>query len=189
MASHHESGAPRELERAGALCVAFANTEVPRPDRRFNEADEGSAQRFGDYAELLRWGQRMGILTAAEGELLGREAAAHPRQAATELAGIRELRAALMRCFTALAFGREPRPEDLATLNAALGAQRVVPGSGRLDFRREPGGDPLALDRVRTAVAHSAADLLSSAELKRLRQCGADGCRRLFVHRSSRRPT
>lgn len=187
MARTHESKIPRDLERAGALCIAFANTEVPRPDRRFNEADEGPACRFEDFAELLRWGQRMGILTAAESELLGREADADPRQAAAELVRIRKLRGALMRYFTALALGREARPEDLATLNAALGVQRVVPGSARLDFRREPGGDPVALERVRVAVAHSAADLLSSGELKRLRQCGADGCFRLFVHRSSRR--
>ncbi len=186
MTDHPKGGVPRELERAGALCVAFVNTDVPRPDRRFNEADDGPAHRFEDYVELLGWGQRMGILTAAEAELLDREAAAHPQQAAAELAGVRKLRGALMRCFTALAFRREPRPEDLATLNASIGTQRVVPGPD-LDFRREPGGDPLALDRVRAAVAHSAADLLSSAEVKRLRQCGAEGCWRLFVHRSTRR--
>ena len=187
MATDHESDVPRELERAGALCLAFANTEVPRPDRRFDDPGEGPAHRFDDYAELLGWAQRMGILTAAEGELLGREAAARPQEASAAAARARELRAALMRFFTALALGREPRAKDLDILNAALGVQRVVAGAHPLDFCRQPGGEPLDLDRVRAAVAHSAAELLSSGELKRLRQCGAEGCRRLFVHRSSRR--
>lgn len=187
MANDNASDVPREYERAGALCVAFVNTEVPSPDRRFNEADEGPAHRFDDYSELVMWGQRMGTLTAAEGELLGREAAARPQEAAAVLVRVREVRAALMRLFTALALGREPRAQDLGTLNAALGVPRVVPGSGPLEFRRQSGGDPLALDRVLAAMTHSAADLLISGELKRLRQCGAEECRRLFVHRSSRR--
>ncbi len=178
---------PRELERAGALCLAFANTEVPRPDRRFGEADDGPAYRFDTYAELVAWGQRMGILTAAEGELLDREAVARPQEASAALARVHMLRTALMRYFTALAFGREPRKQDLDALNASLGVQRVVPLSQPLELRREPGGDPLALDRVLAAAAFSAADLLCSSALKRLRQCGADGCRRLFVHRNSRR--
>ncbi len=187
MTTGHENDLPRELERAGALCVAFANTQVPRPDQRFDAPDEGPAYRFVDYGELLGWAQRMGILTAAEGELLGREAAGRPQEAAAALARVRGLRDALMSLFTALAFGREPRQKDLDTLNTALGVQRVVSGAHLLDFHRQPGGEPMDLDRVLAGVAHSAAELLSSEELKRLRQCGAEGCRRLFVHRSKRR--
>ena len=175
---------PRELERFGSLCLAFVNTGAPNPDRRYSQADEGPAYRFENYAELLTWAQRMGVLTAAEGELLGREASTRPQDAAAALTRIRDLRAALMRLFTALAFDREPRPRDLDALNAALGVPRVVAGAGRLDFRREPGGDASDLDRVTAAVAFSAAELLSSTSLERLRQCGAEGCRRLFVYRS-----
>ena len=188
MTRPRKSDVPRELDRAGALCLAFANTEVPiPPNRRTKTPGKEQAYFFDDYAELLTWARRMGILTAAEAELLGREADAHPRDATEVLVRARELRAALMRLFTALALGNEPRAKHLDTLNAALSVPRVVPGAGRLDFHREPGGDPMALDRVLAAVAHSAADLLSSKGLERLRQCGAEDCWRLFVHRSSRR--
>ncbi len=182
-----DANIPRELERAGALCVAFANTEAPQPDRRFNDADHGPAYRFEEYAELSAWARRMGILTTAEAELLDREASASPRDAAAALGRVRELRSSLIRLFTGLVLGREPRPEDLERLNAALTVKRIVPSSDPLEFRLEMGGEPLALERVAAAVAHSATELLTSSRVKRLRQCAAEGCRRLFVHRSSRR--
>ncbi len=178
---------PRELERAGALCVAFVNTAVPRPDRRFKETDDGPESRFDNYAEWVAWGQQMGILTAAEAELLEREGAAREEEASAALARTRGLRAALMRYLIALVAARQPRKQDLDILNAAIVVQRVVPLSQPLEFRREPAGDPLDLDRVLAAVAHSAADLLCSSALKRLRQCGAAGCRRLFVYRNRQR--
>ena len=179
---------PRDLERAGALCLAFANTEVPRPDKRFAETREAPARRFVDYAELLDWSSQMGILVAAESELLGREAAERPEEAAAVAAGGRELRTASMRVFTAVAFGRELAARDLGVLNGALRRQRVVPGGDVRDNRLVYGGDALALDRMLATIAQSGADLLASPErLERLRQCAAKDCRRLFLHRSSRR--
>lgn len=100
-----------------------------------------------------------------------------------------ELRAALLRIFTALAVGRQPRPQDLETLNAVLAeslpARRVVPGTD--GFRWDWGGDGDALDRVLWPVAQSAGDLLTSTDHRRLRQCAASGCGRLFIGRNRRR--
>ena len=129
----------------------------------------------------------MGVLVAAEAELLLREAAARPEGAAAVAASARELRAADMRFFTDLTLGREPRARDLAVLNAALRPQQIVPGSDLRAFSSTYGGDPLALDRVLAPVAQSALDLVVWGKLEKLRQCAAGDCWRLFLHRSSRR--
>ena len=178
---------PRELERAGALCLAFANTVVPRHDSRTKEADRRPARPFVEYSELVDWELRMGVLVAAEAELLLREAAARPEEAAAVAASARELRAADMRFFTELAFGREPRARDLAVLNAALRPQKLVPAPTPREFRSTYGGDPGALDRVLAPLAQRALDLVVWGKLEKLRQCAAGDCWRLFLYRSSRR--
>ena len=110
MAIRKQDGVPRELERAGALCLALANTEVPAPHPRFKVGDDGPAYRFDDYGEIVTWGQRMGALTAAEAELLIGEAAARPDEAAAVVTGFKELRAAVMRYFTlSRSAGSRPR--------------------------------------------------------------------------------
>ncbi len=178
---------PRELERAGALCLAFVNTAVPKPDRRFNDPGGGPAFRFDDYAEWLAWGRRMGALTPSEAELLAREAIARPQDAEAECARVRQARTVLAHGFTDLALGRDLSPAGLEVINAAFGVQRLTPGADPLEFSWQPVVDAVDLERVFVAVAHSAAEVLSSGQLKRLRQCGAEDCWRLFLYRSKRR--
>lgn len=178
----------REVEQSGALCLAFANSAAPHTDgRRSSKADLWLP--LNDYDDLVVWGQRTGILGALDGERLTRTAAARPDLAAAVLTRGFELRATLLRIFTALAAGRQPRPKNLEILNAVLAeslpARRVVPGTD--GFRWDWGGDGDALDRVLWPVAQSAGDLLTSADHRRLRQCAATGCRRLFIDRNRRR--
>ncbi|MEE8525350.1 MAG: ABATE domain-containing protein [Thermoanaerobaculia bacterium] len=181
-------GVAREVEQSGALCLAFANSAAPRTDgRRSAKADLWLPLR--GYDDLVVWGQRTGILGAFDGERLTRAAAVHPDRAAVVFGRGFELRAALLRIFTALAAGRQPRPKDLEILNGVLAeslpARRVVPGTD--GFRWDWGGDGDALDRVLWPVVHSAGDLLTSADHRLLRQCAGSGCRRLFIGRNRRR--
>lgn len=179
---------PRELERAGWLCVAFVNTAAPRREGRAG-LRALRAEPFADYASALEWAQRMGIAGAADAERLGRLAAEEPQRAGAAAARARQLRDALLQALTRLATGQRPTPESLAILNAhletALAARRVVPGGD--GFRWDWGGDELAPERILWPIALSAAELLISDRVGRLRQCATRGCGQLFVYRSKKR--
>ncbi len=175
----------RALESAGALCLAFANSGVPRRDDRRKGSQAPPSLPLERYAELVAWSLRMGAMTAAEGKRLRRLAAERPQDAAAVCARAVPLRAAVIRVFTALACGREPRSDDLAVINGALHLRRAVPEGG--GFGWQWAGDDVTFELPLWAVAQSAADLLVSGERAFVRQCGATGCRQLFISRSRRR--
>ncbi len=178
-------GVRRALERAGALCLAFANTGVPRRDDRRKGSKAPPSMPLERYAELVTWSQRTGILAAIDAERLRAFAAKRPEDAAAVRARALELRAAIVRIFTALALDKEPRSGDFAIMNRLLRLRRAVPaGDG---FRWGWMGDEDALDRPLWAVAQSAADLLVSDERAFVRQCGGSGCRQLFISRNRQR--
>ncbi len=179
------TGLPRELDGAGALCLAFANTAAPSRDDRRRDPAVAPQARLATYADLLTWVRRMGTLGATESEQLDSAAAGRPEEAAVVLAGALELRAALMRIFTAVAIEKECQATDLATLNAALRARHVVLAAD--GFGRHWPGDPEALDRPLWPIAQSAAELLSCDRRRKIRQCAAKGCRRLFVYAHGQR--
>ncbi len=175
----------RELERAGALCLAFANTGVPRRDDRRKDSKAPPEVPLEHYGELVTWGQLMGILGDAAGERLRRAAAEQPEEAAAVCAGGVELRGAVVRIFTRLALGEEPRAEDLAIVNRHLRLRWAIPVED--GFRLDWIGDEDELDRPLWAIAQSAVEILTSEELESVDQCAAKGCLQLFVSRSKRR--
>ena len=180
-----KSGVPRELERSGALCLAFANSGVPRRDDRRRDSKAPPSMALKSYPELVTWVQRMGALGRAAGERLRRAAAERPRDAAAVRADAAALRAATVRIFTAAALGKEPRPEDLAVVNGHLRLRRAVRMADGFDWDWAGAEEPL--DRPLWAIAQSAVDLLVSDDLANVDQCAAKGCFQLFVRRSRRR--
>jgi len=93
----------------------------------------------------------------------------------------RELRGALRRVFEAVASGQGAPPGDLAVLNRTLDAahDRVdVAGDGT--YRAVRVGDRRAADGPLLAVARSALDLLTGADLDRLHKCANERCVLLF---------
>jgi predicted RNA-binding Zn ribbon-like protein len=118
--------------------------------------------------------------------VLARTAGREGRPAAGVLArGIR-LREALYRIFKGTLEGRRPRGADADVLRKELSIARA---HQRLDIhtRRfvwtfpEP---PDALDRILWPVALSAAELLSSGDLAKLRQCSGGDCGWIFLDTS-----
>ncbi len=180
-----KNGVPRELERAGALGLAFANTTMPAHDNRRKAPVVEPALLLDSYARLIGWVQRMGALAAADCDRLRQLAAERPEEAARVIAAARELRPAILQVFTAVVMEEEPRPQDLDSINAALRVRRIVRGPEGFGWAET--GAPDALDRVLAPIAQSAADLLTSDRLPRLRQCAAKGCFRLYIYRSPRR--
>lgn len=163
----------------GRLCLDFANTLDSRPTQDPREL-------LGSYADLVSWSVQAGALQSSEAQRLLRLAARRPTQAKRTLAHAREAREAIFSVLSDLTAGRDPRREPLALiegcLRRALGRRRLVRERAGFAWRWEPGTE--ALDPMLWPVVQSAADLLTSQELGRLRECAADNCAWLFLDRS-----
>lgn len=171
---------PFELS-GGSLCLDFANTWG---DRARPETD-----RLAGYGDLLAFARQAGIASAPVASALSRLAAADPAAAAGAVARARALRDAVAGLFSAQARGREASPADVERLNEAL-----VRGLTRLRLDRAEGGyrwrwshDPVELDAPLAPIARSAAELLTSPELQRVRECDGADCTWLFVDGSRSR--
>ncbi len=159
----------------GELCLDFANTLGGSRDR--------PTERLTSYEDLLAWGSQAGILNDEDVRYLGGLAAEHPRKAARALADAIALREALFRIIAAVIAGTPPAEADLGTLNAALPRAlnhlRVAPRAAGCEW--EWTGEEGALDRMLWPIARSAADLLVSSEVQRVRRCAAEECDWLFL--------
>jgi len=163
----------------GELSLDFANT-VDWHD------SEHPHEWLTNYSDLVAWSRHAGILTDGQAAHLLRQAALRPRDAATVLERAIALREAIFRIFSAVATGLLPTTDDIATLNTALSEAlsrlRIVPEGGT--FSWEWAGREDALDQMLWPVARSAADLLTSSELNRVRKCEGDPCGWLFIDTS-----
>jgi predicted RNA-binding Zn ribbon-like protein len=170
-----EDGFRFELS-GGVLCLDFANTLSYR-----GRADP--VERLTSYAALVVWGQQAGVLTDREAQRLARAAARRPAEATIVHAHALTLREALYRLFSAVAAGRSPDTADVTTVNRmlaqALGWLQI--GATPEGFRWKWNGPGDALDRMLWPVLRSAADLLTSAPLRNIRECAAPDCGWLFL--------
>jgi predicted RNA-binding Zn ribbon-like protein len=164
----------------GALCLDFANTLDLRPSGQPEE-------RLEHYGDLLRWAVQARALPDVLAGELQREATRHPQEARSVLFRCRELREALFRLFSAAAEDQKLPGDALEMLNAALPAalarMRLVPHAGApaswgWDW------DARALACVSWPVLRSAAELLASPDLARVRVCAAEACDWLFLDQS-----
>jgi predicted RNA-binding Zn ribbon-like protein len=162
------------------LCLDFANA-VEGPISQHPE------EFLRSYADLVQWGWHAGALAEAEAGHLAAEAERRPADAAEVFGRALELREAIYRTFRAVARGEAPPQAELDRVReeylAALGGARLVAGEGGYSWAWDD--DPGALDRVLWPVARSAVELLTSAELGRVKECpGAGDCGWLFLDTS-----
>ena len=168
-----------ELELVGgALCLDFANIAGRHPSVT-------DAERLRGYADLIAWSRHVGSLDAGESVALLAAAADRPDAADSVWRRAVALRELIYRLFAGLAAG-SPTARDLAAFNAALadalGHARVVPGDGGFGWGWDDG--PAALDRPLWPILRSAADLLTSGRLDRVRTCAGHDCDWLFLDTS-----
>jgi predicted RNA-binding Zn ribbon-like protein len=174
------SAGPFELS-GGALCLDFANTWG---DRGRPETDQ-----LADYRALLAFARQTGGADAATAARLARHAAAQPTAAAVALAGARGLRETLARLFAAKARGRATAAADVARFNAALAEAlphlRLAARGGGFAWTWDARTDDLLAPLW--PVLRSAAELLASDDLARVRQCDGAACTWLFLDNSRNR--
>jgi len=177
--------APPSYELSGGtLCLDFANSwsDRGRPD----------TEKLHGYADLLAFAVQAGQLAAGEAARLERRAERHPREAAAAFARCRELRESLYRIFSAVAARRAPPGADLERLNAALpdalSRLRIERRGARFVWAwQAPAAPAEPLDAPLWPALRSAAELLTSDERRRVRECAGSDCTWLFLDRSRNR--
>ena len=146
--------------RSGRLCLDFAATLM------FRGTDEPS-ELLIDGAAFARWALESGVVS-------------RPCRGITDPGDAIELREAVYRAATARLAGSSPAGRDRRTLNRVAGNAPVVPSLTQDGTLARVG----TLAEVIASIARDAVELLGGEEAERLRQCGRDGCTRLFVDRS-----
>jgi predicted RNA-binding Zn ribbon-like protein len=166
------------LELVGErLCLDWTNTVSTRLESLRREY-------LTSYGNLLEWSLHAGILTDSDARRLGREAARRPIEAKAVLDQAIAIRETIYRILAAIVHQRAPAMADIAALNAALAQAlarlQVIPSGRGFEWQWVP--DRRALDVMLWPVVRSAADLLTSADLRHVRQCARrEGCDWLFV--------
>jgi predicted RNA-binding Zn ribbon-like protein len=166
----------------GRPVVDFINTVSDRATDRPHE-------RLRSFDDLLEWCVRVGLFEPAEAARLATAAKERPNEAVAAVERARELREALFALFTAEIQDRAAPASPLEIVNGVL-------SEGMGNRRLRPGGDglrwtwterPERLDWMLWPLAWSAAELLTSADVTRLKECGQDDCRWIFLDLSKNR--
>jgi predicted RNA-binding Zn ribbon-like protein len=163
----------------GALCLDLANTLDERKTERPREL-------LKSYDDLVEWGWQAGAISEVTAARL-RSGSAGSSATASALARALEIREAIFQVFAASAGDRPVPAPALAVLNArlrdAVRHRRLVPDAeGRLVWSWE--GDEGSPERVLWPVVLSAAELATSPERERVRECASPTCAWLFLDRS-----
>jgi predicted RNA-binding Zn ribbon-like protein len=166
----------------GRLCLDFVNTV----DWRTRSQPE---ELLPDYFGLVDWSVRAGTVPPTEARVLAATAQKHPRAAATAFAQALVLREAFYRTVLAQAHGETPPELDLAQVvsSYALAVENARLSLDGTSFEWTFHESAADLDRPWWPVAVSAVELLTSAELARVRECEGRGCGWLFLDESRSR--
>ncbi len=169
--SFHVSGGPS--------CLDFANTVSWRRSSQ-------PIERLNRYGDLVEWARQSRVLTPAEGRALDGEARQRPIAAARMLTRTRALRETIYRIFSGIAARIPPNDENLAHLDRELHE-----ALRNLHLTRTRSGAILAWSRGRGQLARplwnaarSAAEVLISDNVRRLKTCPASNCGWVFLDTS-----
>lgn len=160
---------------AGNPVLDFHNTVEWPPRGKSND-------RLPRPVDLVRWGTERGIVTSDEARRLRSYCIRNGSRSRSELADILRLRDLVHHLFSDLLEGRAPADASLATLNQHLkklrSRQRIEWLHGELRWSSVAGrGTTTIMDRL----ALSAAELITSEDLKQLRTCANPACGWLFL--------
>ena len=166
----------------GALALDFANTVGGTHVRPTHD----HLQSYGDIASFA---VLAGGLPPGVAKRLADRAERDPRRAtAVYELGI-ALRESIWAVFSALASGESPSDADLALIGdaAADGAarSRLVYDKDGVGWSLPPESDDL--ERPLWDIARSAADLLTSGDHERIKECASTSCEWVFLDRSRNR--
>jgi predicted RNA-binding Zn ribbon-like protein len=163
----------------GRLCLDFVNTATAR-------GSAGYRDYLPAYGALVAWGRHAGAISATQAPILIEGAAESPQAAKDALDSAIALREAVYRLLCSAVAKHQPPAAELSCLNRELrdaGIRQVLLAEAS-GFEWGWEFEPRDLNSVLWPVVRSAAALLTSPELSRVRQCARPGCQWFFLDES-----
>jgi len=163
----------------GHLALDFANTVSHRPTPQ-------RLDRLAEYRDLVCFGDEAGLYPPRAVDHLYAVTGAAPGLGKAALQNALRLREAIFAIFTAVVERRAIPGNALAILNSVVraGGEHARVGHMSRHFQWEWTGMDSDLDSVLWPIARSAAELLTSGDLSRLRICASPDCDWLFLDQS-----
>ncbi len=147
--------------------------------------DDPQRDWLDGYSQLVKWSIRAGATSDAEGLHLARASRRNPKRTATDLQRALQLRLAIRATFTHIALDTRTLASDLELINRALSRalsrRHVAPSRSGGGYRWAWSSEGDELDRPLWPIALSAAELLTSDAVQRVRKCASAECGWLFV--------
>lgn len=161
------------------LCLDFVNTVSWR-------GRESSKDYFETYSDLLLWSRYVAILSEKDFHALHTKAETYPAEAEQTRKKAIDLREAMYALFSARAERSESPKDDLSTFNDFLSKtmchSRIIQTDKGFIWNTD--GDKKSLDWILNPVIRSAAELLISSEIGKVKICGDDECGWIFLDSS-----
>jgi predicted RNA-binding Zn ribbon-like protein len=158
------------------LCIDFVNTL----DWRGREVP---GEHLKTYNDLIKWSRHAGIITPQDANKLFQKANQHPAAGKRVLNNAVDLRETIYRIFAAIIKSQKPAKEDLTAFNSYLAKtmllSQIIETKDGFDW--DSNGDKSKMDWVLNPIIRSAADLLVSNELKKIKSCSDPKCGWLFL--------
>jgi predicted RNA-binding Zn ribbon-like protein len=138
---------------------------------------------LNNYQDLIDWNRHIKTITAAEAKTLSAAAAKHPAKADKAHRGAIELREMIYSIFCSTVEDMPPDEKDMTAFNKKLSKammhSQIYKTQNGFDW--DITGNKAELDWILNPVIRSAADLLVSEELDRLKKCADPNCGWLFL--------
>jgi len=161
------------------LCLDFSNTVSWT---RAGLRDD----RLASYPDLISWAREASLLSERKAKALLEKASREPAAAAVALERAIELRSVVHNIFTAVAHRRPLDPDHLRAFNSELAKSltrlQIALDGTRFGWSWTEGKDDM--EQSLWPVAWSAAQLLTSEQLAKVRDCANTDCGWLFVDAS-----
>ena len=177
-------------DRAGlprTWVVDYGDASLDFVNTRWLRLTAKPAESLGDPGAILDWLQRKGAIDSATSGAWSRRLRRSPRLARQLVREVTMVREAFYRIFWAVTHRRRPGPADLKRLNRVLAAGHshpVVAFTASLTATLVYRGGETGVTAILTPIALSAAELLTSGKLYRLRGCLNEECGVLFFDRT-----
>jgi predicted RNA-binding Zn ribbon-like protein len=160
----------------GRLCLDFVNTLDWR-----GTADP--REFLNSYQDVVNWSRHVGIANRKESQQLSRMAEQSTTDPEKVLSKAKELREIIYRLFSATIFNKTALKKDLLVFNKYLSrsmrdSQIVKTKDG---YAWDAAGNKTQLDWILNPIIRSAADVLLSDDLRRIKACADPACGWLFI--------
>jgi len=164
---------------AGEPCLDLINTLDNRP------VPEKKLELLPDYASFALWAEQAGVISRQKRLRLCELAKADSAREKNVFSWVIELRESLYRIFDSIVREQRPARPDLEMLAHFLAqsyrAVRFRSSHGAFELEWQDGEQ---LESPLWPIVRSASNLLTSPDLKLVRECAVESCRWLFVDRS-----